>query len=78
MTELNYRIQRQNNLNEIFFDDVAGPGNGRHRYCVFEKERDPNVLYAALLEVRFQEGARNSPESRAGVLESDWDRFSIR
>lgn len=33
---LNFRIQREDNLNEVVFEDIAGPGNGRHHYQIFK------------------------------------------
>ncbi len=36
---LNFRIQREDNLNEVVFEDIAGPGNGRHHYQIFKNEQ---------------------------------------
>lgn len=62
--KLNFRIQRNNNLNNVFYEDVEGPGNGRHNYLV---ERDGHIL----LDVKFQNGPRNEEGSIPGVVESD-------
>lgn len=34
MDKINFRIQRNGNLNDILVEDVAGPGNGRHNYVI--------------------------------------------
>lgn len=67
MKKLDFRIQRQNNLNDIYYEDIAGTGNGRHRYSVSIKD-EPDVV---LLNVQFQDGARNLADSTPGVLEGD-------
>ena len=30
MEKLVMRVQKQDNLNEVYFEDVEGPGGGRH------------------------------------------------
>ena len=30
MDKLTMRIQKQDNLNDVYFEDVEGPGGGRH------------------------------------------------
>lgn len=62
MKELNLRIQRDN-LNDVFYEDVAGPGNGRHHYSVVSGDGEE-----LLLDVRFQNGARKDPSSESGVF----------
>lgn len=69
-TLLNMRIQRNNNLNDIVFDDTAGPGNGRHHYQVFMKGNQDTVA-SPLVDIHFQEGPRKDPNSIHGVLETD-------
>ena len=65
--ELTMRIQRTDNLNCIIFDDIEGPGNGRHHYQVFKnEERD-----IPLMDIHFQCGARNEAGSISGVLDQD-------
>lgn len=63
---LTMRIQRSDNLNVVEYDDVAGPGNGRHDYRI--KRADTGEV---LCEIHFQNGARNEDGSIAGVLEGD-------
>lgn len=67
---LNMRIQRNNNLNDIVYDDVVGPGNGRHHYQVFLKGNAETVA-SHLLDIQFQEGPRKDVNSISGVLETD-------
>ncbi len=64
MTTLNMRIQREDNLNTVVYDDTVGAGNGRHYYEV-ERNGEP------LAQIQFQHGARNEEGSTAGVLETD-------
>lgn len=64
MTTLNMRIQRDDNLNTVVYDDTVGAGNGRHYY---EVERNGETL----AKIQFQHGARNEQGSTAGVLETD-------
>ena len=64
MKKIDLRIQRNNNLNEVYYEDVEGPGNGRHIYYV---TRENNIL----LDCQFQKGPRNDENSIPGVLESD-------
>ena len=64
MIKLNMRIQREDNLNTVVYDDTVGAGNGRHYY---EVERNG----ATLAKIQFQHGARNEQGSTAGVLETD-------
>lgn len=71
MKKINFRIQRNNNLNDLFVDDVPGPGNGRHRYVVMPKDGNPDDNCPPLLYIHFQEGARNTEGSTPGVLDSD-------
>lgn len=61
---LHYRLQRNNQLNNVWVTKTVGPGNGRHRYVV---ERNGNTI----LKVQFQEGPRNAEGSIPGVLEGD-------
>lgn len=68
--ELTMRIQRTDNLNDIVFDDIEGPGNGRHHYQVFKKDATDTVA-SPLLDIHFQCGARNEEGSISGVLDQD-------
>lgn len=64
MKELNMRIQREDNLNNVIYDDTPGPGNGRHYY---EVERNGETL----AKIQFQNGARCEVGSIAGITETD-------
>lgn len=64
MKQLNFRIQRQNNLNEVYYDDTIGPGNGRHNYEVRRGEQ-------VIATIQFQNGPRNAEDSIPGVTEVD-------
>ena len=37
MKKLTMRIQKQDNLNDVYFEDVEGPGGGRHYYQRYKK-----------------------------------------
>ena len=58
------RIQRNNNLNDVFYENEEGPGGGRHLYSV---KRDDKVI----CDLQFQKGPRNDENSIPGVLETD-------
>lgn len=64
--ELDMRIQRDDNLNIVKYDDTPGPGNGRHYYKV--ERADTGEFIAS---IQFQNGARNEEGSIPGVLEGD-------
>lgn len=70
MKELRMRIQREDNLNDVYYEDKIGPGNGRHHYQVYIKGNAETVANP-LLDIHFQEGPRNEPNSIHGVLEAD-------
>lgn len=65
-TVLTMRIQREDNLNTVKYDDTVGPGNGRHYYEVERADTGET-----LCKIQFQEGARKVGGSIAGVLEGD-------
>lgn len=65
--KINFRIQRTDNLNDIYVDDVAGPGNGRHSYMIVKKDKPEEVL----LEIQYQCGARKDENSVSGILDQD-------
>jgi len=65
MKKINFRIQRNNNLNDVFVEDTPGPGNGRHEYAVFRADT------GELLDIRFQCGARKDEKSVPGISDSD-------
>ena len=66
MKKINFRIQRNNNLNDIYVEDIAGPGNGRHFYTIANAETK-----VAMLDIQFQEGARKEKDSKLGILDQD-------
>lgn len=66
MDKINFRIQRNNNLNDVMVEDVAGPGNGRHNYEIHRADTGE-----VLNRIQFQCGARKEENSIAGVLDSD-------
>ena len=69
MEKLVMRIQKQDNLNEVYFEDVEGPGGGRHYYQVVRTvdEEEKQLL----CEVQFQNGPRGEESSIPGVVEGD-------
>ena len=69
MEKLVMRVQKQDNLNEVYFEDVEGPGCGRHYYQVVRNvgEEEKQLL----CEVQFQNGPRGEENSIPGVVEGD-------
>ena len=70
MEKINYRIQRNNNLNEVYFNPEVGPGNGYHDYeirAVTPEENEP--VYSE--KISFQKGPRGEDSSRHGATEQD-------
>ena len=69
MEKLVMRVQKQDNLNEVYFEDVEGPGGGRHYYQVVRTvdEEEKQLL----CEVQFQNGPRGEESSIPGVVEGD-------
>lgn len=65
--KINFRIQRTDNLNDIYVDNVVGPGNGRHSYMIVKKDNPEKVL----LEIQYQCGARKDENSVSGILDQD-------
>lgn len=66
MDKINFRIQRNGNLNDILVEDVAGPGNGRHNYVIRRADTGEK-----LTDIQFQNGARKEENAVAGILDSD-------
>lgn len=60
------RIQKRNNLNEVFRLGEVGPGGAHHTYDVRTVGTDDRVCL-----IEFQKGPRVSAESKNGVLDSD-------
>jgi hypothetical protein len=58
------RIQKENNLNKVYCDDEAHPvNNGHHLYSI--------STGAVGIVIEFQNGPRNEPGSKSGVLDGD-------
>ena len=73
-------IQKRNNLNAIYRYDQPGPGGAYHSYDIYPAdfnplsalgEVDPDNVELPLACIEFQKGARNDPQARHGVLETD-------
>jgi hypothetical protein len=63
------RIQKRNNLNEVYVLGPAHPVNGGfHRYEIVGSTQEHKKT---LLNISFQSGPRNEPDSEAGVLDTD-------
>lgn len=67
--ELTDRIQTEDQLNQIKYWDVEGPGGGRHTYEISRMGEDG--LGEQITILHFQEGPRNDPESLPGILEPE-------
>lgn len=63
------RIQKDNNLNEVYAVDEPGIGNASHEYLVLLPTDELDV--AIPVEISFQNGPRNDPKSISGVLDTD-------
>ena len=66
LTELTATIQREDNLNTVVYEDIAGPGNGRHYYEIHK-----GASNEMLAKIQFQCGPRKEEGSTAGVLDAD-------
>lgn len=64
-------IQKHNNLNAIYRYDQPGPGGAYHSYDIYPVDSLPEETELPLACIEFQKGARNDPEARHGVLDSD-------
>ena len=62
-------IQKDHNLNEVYAVDEPGAGNASHEYLVLLPTDEPDV--AIPVEIAFQNGPRNEPNSIPGVLDTD-------
>lgn len=70
MKKLSMRIQREGNLNDVYYEDVVDPSYGRHHYQVFIKGGKETVA-SPILDIHFQEGVRFEDDSFCGVTSSD-------
>lgn len=64
-------IQKDHNLNEVYAVDEPGAGNANHEYLVILPTDKPDVGLAVPVEIAFQHGPRNEPNSIPGVLDTD-------
>ena len=73
------RIQKRNNLNEVYRDGEIGPGGAYHEYKIVGQV-EPEELYADnneeqcvgfIATIAFQKGPRKDHESVHGVLDTD-------
>jgi len=62
-------IQKDHNLNEVYAVDEPGVGNANHEYLVILPTNEPDVVIP--VEIAFQHGPRNEPNSTPGVLDTD-------
>lgn len=62
------RIQKRNNLNEVYRFDESGPGGASHFYQIYNEQDIDGRL---LLNIQFQKGPRNESTSEMGVLDTD-------
>lgn len=65
------RIQKHNNLNDVYASDAAGPGGARHDYVIVAAGADVEPPENMLHDIAFQRGPRADPSSRHGVLDTD-------
>ena len=71
MRELN-TIQKREKLNKVYAFDEKGNGGANHIYQIYSAiEVDKDGDYCFLDEIKFQNGARNLPDSISGVLDTD-------
>lgn len=69
MDKLNYRIQRQNNLNEVYVsNEPEDMFNGVHHKYSISTVQEPSTIVSELM---FQKGPRKDPNSMHGVIEGD-------
>ena len=65
-TEITDRIQKEDNLNKVFFLDEKGPGGGYHKYLVLNGRTG-----TVLADLTFQNGPRLAYDSVQGILDND-------
>lgn len=73
MEKINYRIQRRDNLNDVYVsNDPEHLHNGvHHSYCVVPKDTEVKEGTVVLTGIYFQKGSRKDPNSTHGVIEAD-------
>lgn len=64
-------IQKHNNLNAIYRIGEKGPSGAHYDYDIYPADCDPETTELALALIEFQNGPRNDPDARHGILETD-------
>ena len=62
------RIQKRENLNDVFVTDEKGSGGANHRYLI---SIDRGLMVPEEIVIKFQNGARKLEDSVHGVLDTD-------
>lgn len=70
MRKLN-TIQKRGKLNQVYAIDEQGVGNANHEYGVAFESTGEAQSGLVDFTIFFQNGARNNPDSTAGVLDVD-------
>lgn len=65
-TEITDRVQKEDNMNKVYFIDEKGPGGGYHDYMIVNGRTG-----YLLADITFQKGPRMAKESVQGVLDTD-------
>lgn len=66
------RIQKRNNLNEVFRVGEVGPGGAYHDYSIELTDAKNIAGFDYLpMQIHFQRGARKDPDARHGILDND-------
>lgn len=73
MKKITKRIQRNGQLNDVYFEDVKGPGGGYHYYEVYKAGEIPGT-HKPIAVFQFQQGPRKEEGSIHGLTEQDlWE-----
>lgn len=65
-TEITDRVQKEDNMNKVYFIDEKGPGGGYHDYMIVNGRTG-----FLLADITFQKGPRKDEKSVQGVLDTD-------
>lgn len=65
-TEITDRVQKEDNMNKVYFIDEKGPGGGYHDYMIVNGRTG-----YLLADITFQKWPRMAQESVQGVLDTD-------
>lgn len=71
MRKIEFRIQKTNNLNDVYAVDDIGIGSASHIYRVSPLGCDEWGNQYPSQDITFQHGPRNDPNSKPGVLDTD-------